>query len=135
MSFLLTDIAPIHSQTSPQLTFTQSGGQILSQSPSCPTDKQIYRPPFKPGYIYVVIKPKLKNKITVRVEWGTYQEEQTIDLAGYDGVVVRLDHLKSDSVPLTVTVKCGDIIGLVKQYEEGNTPKEWTDPKYEQRPW
>ncbi|MFM6373660.1 MAG: hypothetical protein ACKPH1_07195, partial [Microcystis panniformis] len=52
MSFLLTDIAPIHSQNSPQLTSNQSGVQILSQSPGCPMDQQNYRPPAKAGYVY-----------------------------------------------------------------------------------
>jgi hypothetical protein len=88
-----------------------------------------YRPPSVPGDIYIVARKTSKGQLSyIKVEWGEWQLKEPIEVIGKEGIVLRLKHTKPDSYPLTVTTD-GEILDL-KQYQNGEAPKQWADPQY-----
>ena len=116
---------------------------MLSVLPiSVMADTQTKNPPKKPGVIFVVIRGKgydsgsTRHSTRVSVTWGSFRKSQRFPSVGRAlrlsvGVVIRLRHDNSDSVPITV-----DTDGQIEFFEQtARSPKQWTDSNWEQVDW
>lgn len=100
-------------------------------------DSQTYTPPARPGSIYIVVRhkksfPPMKTRISIR--WGTWSRSGNFDAAGFrysrEGFVIRLDHKKADSVPVTVNTD-GHIVNI----HQGPPPPQKGDKLWEYAEW
>ena len=94
------------------------------------TDR-VYTPPPIKGDVYVVINTKSNQSIYLSAEWGPWKHQELINISNYVGLVLHLNHLKNDSVPLTITTD-GD---FVKDPYQGEAPTEWDNAQYKKVMW
>lgn len=87
-------------------------------------DSQTFTPPAEKGKIYVVVRfggtTGIVGKDTrITIKWGGWQKSGTFNSGGGRvpkyGYVIRLDHKKNDSVPLTVTTSAETYIEDIYQ--------------------
>jgi len=101
-----------------------------------------YKPPAQTGVIYTVINYKrvfgTTQNTSVSVAWGTFRKSATVpsplgscSQSSPSGFVLRLNHLKADSVPLTLTTD-GTI---VRGPYQGAAPAETQHPCYKTVSW
>lgn len=75
-------------------------------------DSRTYTPPAEKGKVYVIVSfagasNVVPKDVRVSVKWGSWQKSGAFNSGGgrtpKEGVIIRLNHTKNDSVPLTVT--------------------------------
>ena len=100
-------------------------------------DSQVYSPPPQKGNIFIVVRhkksfPPMKTRTSVR--WGSWSKSGTFDAAGWrysrEGFVIRLDHKKNDSVPITVNAD-----GSIMSIYQGEPPSQSGDKLWEYVEW
>lgn len=100
-------------------------------------DSQTYRPPAEKGSIYVVVRhkksfPPMKTRISIN--WGRWSKSGTFDTAGWrysrEGFVIKLNHSKNDSVPLTVNTD-----GYIVTIYQGQPPSQKGNKLWEYVEW
>lgn len=98
-------------------------------------NEKTYSPPPEKGYVYVLVEHKgaipgyASRKMQVRIVWGSrLNRVKTYDPGGLrsysrTGVIIRLEHKKNDSIPITVRTDGGRIsIAQLK-----SPPQQWND--------
>lgn len=100
-------------------------------------ESQTWSPPARVGKIYIIIRHKKSfppTKTNVSVRWGKWSKSGTFDAAGWrysrEGFIIRLDHKKNDSVPLTVSTS-----GTIVQIYQGEPPAQKGDSLWESTEW
>jgi hypothetical protein len=115
-------------------------------APGPPSQAATFVPPRAPGEIYIVIDYKrtghpdhpwergaMSVRTSVAAGWGGWNHHGILapPAATVRGVVLRLHHGATDSVPLLIATD-GDITSGPSQ---GAPPAEWTDPAYQHVQW
>jgi hypothetical protein len=101
-----------------------------------------YTPPAETGQVYTIIKYKVggigtASPTALSVKWGSWNKggiitPPSLGSGAYTlGFVLKLNHVKKDSVPLTVATD-GTIIGGPVQ---GGPPPEWNTKGWQQVSW
>ncbi len=100
-------------------------------------DSQSYTPPPEKGTIYVIVRhkksfPPMKTNVSIR--WGSWSRSGKFDAAGWrysrEGFVIKLDHRKNDSVPLSVNTD-----GSIVRIYQGGPPSQKGDSLWEYAEW
>ncbi len=75
-------------------------------------DSRPFTPPAEKGKIYIIVRFGQTSGIVpkdtkISIKWGSWQKSGAFNSGGgrtpKEGYVIRLDHKKNDSVPMTVT--------------------------------
>lgn len=101
-----------------------------------------WTPPAQVGDVYTVIDYRRSFGTTqatsVSVAWGTFNKSATISApldscsqAVHSGFVLKLRHLKADSIPLTLTTNGTILMGPY----QGSAPAQWSAPCYKRIQW
>jgi len=104
-------------------------------------DSRTYTPPAEKGKIYVIVRfggasGIVPKDIKVNIKWGGWQKSGAFNSGGgrtpKKGFVIRLDHKKNDSIPITVTVS-GE--GRIDNIYQGGEPSQKSDGDWHYTEW
>lgn len=104
-------------------------------------DSQTYTPPAEKGKIYVLINFAgasgiVPKDLKVSVKWGGWQKSGAFNSGGgrtpKDGVIIRLNHTKNDSVPLTVSTSAE---GSIANIYQGGEPSQRSSGNWHYVEW
>jgi hypothetical protein len=100
-------------------------------------DSKTYTPPAEKGEIWIVVRHKKSfppGKTNVSVRWGSWSKSGRFDASAgrysYEGIVIRLNHKKNDSVPLTVSTD-GSIVNVY----QGGEPSQKGNSVWQYQEW
>lgn len=104
-------------------------------TPVTPPDtySKTYNPPVEEGVVYAVIDKKRQSSISLAYKWGSKKNDDTINVARANGVVLRLLHSDPGSYPLIIKTD-GEIVEI-RQYQGDKAPKQWKEDSYEKVSW
>jgi hypothetical protein len=104
-------------------------------------DSRTYPPPPQKGKIYVIVRfggasGIVSKDIKVNIRWGSWQRNGAFNSGGgrtpKEGFVIRLNHTKNDSTPLTVTVS-GE--GRIQDIYQGGEPSQKSNGNWHYAEW
>ena len=87
-------------------------------------DTQTFTPPSEKGRIYVIVRftgtsDIVPKNVRINIKWGGWQKSGTFNSGGgrvpKNGFIIRLDHKKNDSIPLTVSTSAESSIEDIYQ--------------------
>ncbi|QYO66692.1 hypothetical protein [Leptolyngbya sp. 7M] len=102
-------------------------------------NSQIWTPPPRKGTVYVIVQFTKGMGITpidtnVSIEWGNWRKSGRFNPSGgrtpKSGVVIKLQHTKDDSVPMTVRTD-----GRILRIFQGDPPSEWSNGNWHTASW
>lgn len=104
-------------------------------------DSRTFTPPAEKGKIYIIVKfagtsDIVPKNVKINIKWGSWQRSGTFNSGGgrtpKSGFVIRLDHKKNDSVPLTVSTSSEARIVDIYQ---GGEPSQKGDGDWQYADW
>ena len=104
-------------------------------------DSRNFTPPAEKGKIYIIVKfggasGIVSKDIKINIKWGGWQKSGAFNSGGgrtpKKGFVIRLDHKKNDSIPLTVTVS-GE--GRIDDIYQGGEPSQKSSGDWHYAEW
>ncbi len=104
-------------------------------------DTQTWTPPAEKGKIYVIVRfgqtsGIVPKNVKVNIKWGGWQKSGTFHSGGgrtpKKGFVIRLDHKKNDSIPLTVTTTSD---ARIERIYQGGEPSQKGNGDWHYEEW
>jgi hypothetical protein len=102
---------------------------------------QTFTPPAEKGKIYVIVRfggtsGIVPKDVKINIKWGSWQKSGAFNSGGgrtpKEGFVIRLDHKKNDSVPLTVTTSAE---GNIDNIYQGGEPSQKSSGNWHYVEW
>ncbi len=114
---------------------------LLAVPATIRADTETFTPPAEKGKIYIIVRfgqtsGIVPKDVRVSIKWGGWNRSGTFNSGGgrtpKDGFVIRLNHTKNDSIPLTVTTSSDANIERIYQ---GGEPSQKGNGNWHYAEW